>query len=120
MSGPEKVTVSDLDFSKLGGLVSVIVQDYETREVLMFAHANRDAVERTVREGLAYFFSRSRGKLWLKGETSGNYMRVVEILVDCDGDAIIYRVIPEGPACHLGTRTCFTRLLTADHGSRIG
>ncbi|MEM1534078.1 MAG: phosphoribosyl-AMP cyclohydrolase [Nitrososphaerota archaeon] len=111
MNSQENVTVSSLDFSKLGGLVSVIVQDYETKDVLMFAHANREAIERSLREGLAYFYSRSRGRLWLKGETSGNYMKIIDILVDCDGDAVIYLVSPQGPACHKGTRTCFTRVL---------
>ncbi|MEM4405203.1 MAG: phosphoribosyl-AMP cyclohydrolase, partial [Nitrososphaerota archaeon] len=99
MNSQENVTVSSLDFSKLGGLVSVIVQDYETKDVLMFAHANREAVERSLREGLAYFYSRSRGRLWLKGETSGNYMKIIDILVDCDGDVVIYLVSPQGPAC---------------------
>ncbi|MDW8073271.1 MAG: phosphoribosyl-AMP cyclohydrolase [Nitrososphaerota archaeon] len=114
MTELEKATISDLNFSKLGGLVNVVVQDIETGEVLMFAHADREAIERTLREGLAYFYSRSRAKLWLKGETSGNYMKVVEILVDCDGDAVIYRVVPLGPVCHLGSRTCFTRVLSSE------
>ncbi len=116
MSGTEWATMDSLDFSKLGGLVSVVVQDSETGEVLMLAFANREALERTLKEGLAYFYSRSRQRLWLKGETSGNYMRVVQVLVDCDGDAVIYRVIPAGPACHLGNRSCFSRVLAPPTG----
>ncbi len=107
----DEVTIENLDFAKGGGLVSVIVQDATTGEVLMCAYANREAVERTLSEGLAYFYSRSRGRLWLKGETSGNYMRVVKVLVDCDGDTLIYLVNPQGPACHRGTRSCFTNVL---------
>lgn len=117
MSSQGRATISDLNFSKLDGLISVVVQDYETREVLMLAHANREALERTLREGLAYFFSRSRGRLWLKGETSGNFMKIVDILVDCDGDAVLYRVMPQGPACHLGDKSCFSRVLTLEDAS---
>jgi len=121
LSARDKARVSELDFSKNGGLVTVVVQDAESKDVLMLAHADREAIERTIREGLAYFYSRSRGGLWLKGESSGNYMRVLDVLVDCDGDAVIYRVVPTGPACHLGTRSCFTKSLTmiTDSANRV-
>lgn len=101
-----------LDFEKGGGLVAVVVQDSHTREVLMVGYANREAVQKTVETGYAHFWSRSRGKLWMKGETSGNVMRVERILVDCDGDALIYLVKPAGPACHTGNTSCFYRSLT--------
>ncbi|MEN2983183.1 MAG: bifunctional phosphoribosyl-AMP cyclohydrolase/phosphoribosyl-ATP diphosphatase HisIE [Thermus sp.] len=90
-----------------GGLVPVVVQDARTGEVLTLAYANREALEETLRTGQSTFYSRSRGRLWRKGETSGNTQEVVEVLLDCDGDAVVYRVIPQGPACHTGERTCF-------------
>lgn len=100
-----------LDFEKNGGLIPVVVQDCETREVLMVAYASREAVEKTLETGLAHFWSRSRGRLWMKGESSGNTMEVVEVRVDCDGDAIVYLVRPRGPACHTGRYSCFYRTL---------
>lgn len=107
MDGEE--LVSQVDFEKGGGLVPVVVQDARTGEVLMLAYTNREALEKTLETGRAHFWSRSRGKLWLKGETSGNYMWVKQVLLDCDGDALIYQVEPAGPACHTGNRTCFYR-----------
>jgi phosphoribosyl-ATP pyrophosphohydrolase/phosphoribosyl-AMP cyclohydrolase len=89
------------------GLVPVVVQDVGTGAVLMLAYANREAVERTLSTGEAHFWSRSRQSLWRKGETSGNTLRVVEAVADCDGDALLVRALPAGPACHRGTRTCF-------------
>ncbi len=89
------------------GLVSVVVQDTASGAVLMVAWANREALELTRDTGLGHFWSRSRQALWRKGETSGNQLRVAEVLVDCDGDTLIYRVRAEGPACHLGSRSCF-------------
>ena len=89
------------------GLVPVVVQDATTNEVLTLAYANREAVEKTLATGEAHFYSRSRDELWRKGETSGNTQRVVEVRLDCDGDALLYRVDPAGPACHTGERTCF-------------
>jgi phosphoribosyl-AMP cyclohydrolase len=89
------------------GLVTAIVQDAATSEVLMVAHMNRDAWEATLRTGRATFFSRSRGRLWEKGETSGNTMHVRAVRIDCDGDAVLLRVHADGPACHTGERTCF-------------
>ena len=93
------------DFSR--GLVTAVVQDRASGDVLMVAHMNAQAWDRTRESGLATFWSRSRDRLWQKGEQSGNVMRVVDSRVDCDGDAILLRVDPAGPACHLGTRTCF-------------
>ncbi|GAB5601545.1 bifunctional phosphoribosyl-AMP cyclohydrolase/phosphoribosyl-ATP diphosphatase HisIE [Thermus sp. FJN-A] len=93
------------------GLVPVVVQDARTGEVLTLAYANREALEETLRTRRSTFYSRSRQALWRKGETSGHHQEVVEVLLDCDGDAVVYRVIPHGPACHTGERTCFHRAL---------
>ena len=93
----------------IDGLVSVVVQDSGSGEVLMLAYANREAVEKTLETGLAHYYSTSRKKLWLKGESSGNTQKVGEVLVDCDGDALIYKVEQKGGACHKGYRTCFYR-----------
>jgi phosphoribosyl-ATP pyrophosphohydrolase/phosphoribosyl-AMP cyclohydrolase len=89
------------------GLVPCVVQDADTGEVLTLAHMNRDALERTRATGETWFWSRSRGELWHKGETSGNVQRVRELRWDCDGDALLALVEPAGPACHTGERTCF-------------
>jgi phosphoribosyl-ATP pyrophosphohydrolase/phosphoribosyl-AMP cyclohydrolase len=89
------------------GLVPVVAQDANTGEVLMLAYASREAVEKTIDTGEAHYHSRSRGELWRKGETSGNTQRVVEVRLDCDGDALLYRVEPAGPACHTGEKSCF-------------
>jgi phosphoribosyl-AMP cyclohydrolase / phosphoribosyl-ATP pyrophosphohydrolase len=101
------VTVPDALAYDAAGLVPVVVQDAASGDVLMVAHANREALERTAQTGLAHFWSRSRGALWRKGETSGNEMRVREVRADCDRDAVLMVVDPAGPACHTGTRTCF-------------
>src|ERR671914_1615271 len=98
--------LAKLDFSKGDGLVTVIAQDARTGAVLMVAHADREALERTVATGEMHYRSRTRG-LWHKGETSGNVQRVVSLTADCDGDAVLARVIPAGPACHSGSTTCF-------------
>jgi phosphoribosyl-ATP pyrophosphohydrolase/phosphoribosyl-AMP cyclohydrolase len=89
------------------GLVPVVAQDAATGEVLTLAYANREAVEKTLSTGEAHYYSRSRAELWRKGATSGNTQGVVEVRVDCDGDALLYRVEPRGPACHTGERSCF-------------
>ena len=89
------------------GLIPVIAQDEGSSAVLMLAYADREAVEQTLTTGFAHFWSRSRQELWKKGATSGNTLRVVEVLTDCDRDALLVRVRPAGPACHLGTRSCF-------------
>ena len=97
-----------------GGLVPVVAQDAATGDVLTLAYANREALERTLATGEAHFYSRSRRELWRKGETSGNTQRVVEVRLDCDGDAVLYRVEPRGPACHTGERTCFFTTLAGE------
>lgn len=89
------------------GLVPVVAQDADTGTVLMVGYANREALERTQRDGVLWFHSRSRGRLWMKGETSGNTMRVVGLALDCDGDALVALVQPAGPICHTGARACF-------------
>jgi phosphoribosyl-ATP pyrophosphohydrolase/phosphoribosyl-AMP cyclohydrolase len=93
------------------GLVPVVTQESRSGDVLMVAFANRDALDRTLSTGLAHYFSRSRGALWQKGETSGHVQRVTEVRLDCDGDAVLYRVEQTGPACHTGTRTCFSTVI---------
>jgi len=93
------------------GLVPVVTQESRSGDILMLAYANRDALDRTLSTGLAHYFSRSRGILWQKGETSGHVQRVAEIRLDCDGDALLYRAEQEGSACHTGTRTCFNRVV---------
>lgn len=91
------------------GLVPVVVQDVQTRQVLMQAYANREALKRTLGTGQAWFWSRSRQEYWRKGATSGNVMTVYEVQMDCDGDAVLYLVSPAGPACHTGETSCFFR-----------
>jgi phosphoribosyl-AMP cyclohydrolase len=99
------------DFSNLklnsDGLIPVVAQNAETGRVLMLAWMNQEAIEQTVMLKEAVYFSRSRNELWHKGATSGNVQRVVELSVDCDADSLLLRVIPEGPACHNGTESCF-------------
>jgi phosphoribosyl-ATP pyrophosphohydrolase/phosphoribosyl-AMP cyclohydrolase len=97
-----------LDFTKGNGLVTVVTQDAVTGAVLMVAHADREALERTLATGEMHYRSRSRG-LWHKGATSGALQRVVSLAMDCDGDAVLARVRPAGPACHTGSMTCFGR-----------
>jgi phosphoribosyl-AMP cyclohydrolase len=100
-------SIEDIDFEKSGGLVPIIVQDANTKEVLTLAYSNKESLGLTKKTGNSWFYSRSRNKLWMKGEESGNTQKVKEILVDCDSDAIIYLVEPSGPACHTGERVCF-------------
>lgn len=101
--------IPELDFSKSSGLIPVITQDFQTGKVLMLAYANEEALKATVRTGYAHYWSRSRERLWKKGETSGNIQRIKRILVDCDSDALLYEVEQKGNACHTGTPTCFNR-----------
>jgi len=102
-----------MDFTKLDGLIPAVVQDNETREVLMVGFMNDVALAETRTSGYATFFSRTRGKLWTKGETSGNRLRVEKILVDCDDDTVLLLVtrLGDGNVCHTGERTCFYREL---------
>lgn len=91
------------------GLIPAIVQDTDSKEVLMMAYMNAESLRLTLERGETYFWSRSRRELWHKGETSGNIQKVDEILYDCDADTLLIRVQPMGPACHTGERTCFYR-----------
>ncbi len=102
-----KKTIDEIDFEKSNGLVPVIVQDANTKDVLTLAYANKESLELTKKTRNSWFWSRSRNKLWMKGEESGNTQKIQEILVDCDSDAIIYLVEPSGPACHTGENVCF-------------
>lgn len=99
------------------GLLSAVAVDSTTREVLMVAFMDREALDRTVETGLAHFHSRSRGRLWMKGESSGHVLEVQEIRVDCDQDALVLMVRPAGPACHTGARSCFYRRI--DEGGLV-
>lgn len=102
------------DFAKSAGMLPVVVQDVHSREVLMLAYANPEALQRTLETGLAHYYSRSRDQLWQKGETSGNVQRVQEIRVDCDQDTLLYLVEQTGPACHTGRGHCFYRKLAGE------
>jgi len=105
----------DLAFEKLDGLIPGVVQDQRTGEVLMLGYLNQDALAATQQTGEVHFYSRSRKKLWKKGETSGHVLRVKEVRLDCDADALLFLVDPIGPGvCHKGYRSCFFRLLERD------
>ncbi|MFP3950651.1 MAG: phosphoribosyl-AMP cyclohydrolase [Candidatus Bathyarchaeia archaeon] len=105
------VTIDDLDWEKMDGLLPVVAQDSETLEVLTLAYVNREAVESTIETGYAHYYRRSHGKVMKKGITSGNVQIIKEILTDCDNDSLVYLLEPTGPACHLGERTCFHKIL---------
>jgi len=110
----------EIDFQKEGGLVPAIIQDERSGDVLMLGFMNSEALSDTRRLGEVVFFSRSRGKLWKKGETSGHVLRVREIRVDCDADALLVRVEAVGPGvCHEGYRSCFFRALESDGAAKI-
>jgi phosphoribosyl-ATP pyrophosphohydrolase/phosphoribosyl-AMP cyclohydrolase len=115
----EFAAIDDVTFDDRG-LVPAVLQDVGTGEVLMVAWMNREALRLTRETGQAHFWSRSRETLWHKGETSGNLMNVREIRVDCDGDTLLVRVAPEGPACHTGERTCFYRRLRGESAQVAG
>ncbi len=112
-----------IDFAKRGGLVPCVVQDASSQQILMLAYVNQAALETTLEKGMATFWSTSRNELWTKGETSGDYLKLSEVLVDCDQDALIYRVVPQGAgACHTRDaagntrRSCFYRRLDPASG----
>lgn len=110
----------ELAFEKLGGLIPGVVQDHKTGEVLMLGYLNPEALAETQRTGEVHFFSRSRNRLWKKGETSGHVLQVREVRVDCDADALLFLVEAVGPGvCHEGYRSCFFRSLEADGGSLV-
>jgi phosphoribosyl-AMP cyclohydrolase / phosphoribosyl-ATP pyrophosphohydrolase len=99
--------INTIDFDKLGGLVPAIVQDADTRQILMLGFMNREAVEKTMHDKKVTFWSRTRKSLWQKGETSGNTLNLVSIHTDCDKDALLVKARPTGPVCHTGDHTCF-------------
>ena len=103
-----------IDFEKMGGLVPAIIQDARTRRVLMLGFMNREAYDKTVETGHVTFWSRSRNCLWTKGETSGNFLNVVDILNDCDQDTLLIKARPDGPTCHTGADTCWNEKNTED------
>lgn len=107
----------NIDWQKMNGLVPAVVQDADTRNVLMVGYMNEVSLAKTRETGKVTFFSRSRNELWTKGETSGNFLNFVSFKIDCDGDALLVEARPTGPACHLGTQTCFG---DAGAGSKFG
>lgn len=108
-----------MDFSKLSGLIPAVIQDSVSHDVLMVGFMNQEALDRTIESGYATFFSRTRDKLWMKGETSGNRLKVDRILVDCDDDTVLVMVtcLGEGNVCHTGERSCFFREYESARGS---
>lgn len=104
------IDLQKLDFEKSGGLIPCIVQDAHTLAVLMLGYMNREALEKTLDEKKLTFFSRSKQRLWTKGETSGNYFNLVDVKSDCDHDTLLFKVKPTGPACHTGADTCFAEI----------
>jgi phosphoribosyl-ATP pyrophosphohydrolase/phosphoribosyl-AMP cyclohydrolase len=96
-----------IDFAKGNGLVPVVIQDNDSLQVLMVGYMNEEAFEKTIKENKVTFFSRSKNRLWTKGETSGNYLHVKDILADCDNDSLLIKVNPAGPVCHTGSTSCF-------------
>jgi phosphoribosyl-ATP pyrophosphohydrolase/phosphoribosyl-AMP cyclohydrolase len=100
----------DLDFDKMNGLIPAVIQDSLSKNVLMLGYMNEEAYKKTQETGLVTFYSRSKQRLWTKGEESGNFLKVVDILVDCDNDTILIKASPSGPVCHTGTATCFEKL----------
>lgn len=108
--------IENLKFDEQG-LITTVVQDAQTKEVLTVAYMNKESFEKTIETGETWFFSRSRQELWHKGETSGNTQKVVAMRADCDQDALIVEVLPKGPACHNGTVSCFTEVIKAKDAS---
>lgn len=96
-----------LDFEKCGGLIPVVIQEAKTKAILMLAYANSESIEKTLATGYAHYWSRSRQKLWMKGETSGHTQKIKEIAIDCDYDSLLYVVEQKGKVCHTGKKTCF-------------
>ena len=100
----------NIDFKKGDGLVPAIIQDWSTNKVLMLGYMNKEALKKTKAEGKVTFFSRTKERLWTKGETSGNFLNVKEIVADCDNDTILVKAEPQGPTCHTGADTCFNEI----------
>ena len=103
----EENLLQKLDWKKGNGLIPVVVQDAESKSLLMLAYANKEALEKTLSTGYAHYWSRSRGKLWMKGETSGHTQKIKRVVADCDYDALLYVVEQTGNVCHTGKETCF-------------
>ena len=101
------------------GLLTAVVVDHEDGTVLVVAHMNAEALDATLATGKVHFWSRSRASLWLKGETSGHFLLVEDVLIDCDQDALLIRARPEGPTCHTGARSCFYRRIVTSEGDRV-
>jgi len=110
------VTLDELDWEKMGGLIPVITQEADTKVVLTLAYTDKEALERTLETGYAHYFRRSHGKVMMKGVTSGNVQEITEILVDCDNDSLVFLVNQTGPACHLGEGSCFHQTLIVPSG----
>lgn len=106
----------NIDFNKMSGLVPAIVQDSISGKVLMQGYMNEEALAKTEESGKVTFFSRSKNRLWTKGETSGNFMKLVSVAADCDGDSILVKAIPSGPVCHTGSDTCFDEVNSSKTG----
>lgn len=106
--------VSAIDFNKMDGLIPAIIQDAETQKVLMLGFMNEESLSKTMEIGKVTFFSRTKNRLWTKGEESGNFMKVVSIAIDCDNDTLLIKVDPVGPVCHTGADTCFEETNTAN------
>ena len=115
----EKIA-SSLNFEKLNGLIPAIAQDYATGRVLMLAFMNREALVKTLTTGVMHYWSRSKNRLWVKGEESGHYQYVKEVYVDCDSDALLFKVEQVGVACHTGNESCFYRKLEAGKVEEVG
>ena len=101
------IEIDKLNFNKVGGLIPCIVQDQQTNKVLMLAYMNKEALQKTLTEKRLTFFSRTKQKLWTKGETSGNFLHLKEVMIDCDQDTLLFKVAPMGATCHTGADTCF-------------
>jgi phosphoribosyl-AMP cyclohydrolase / phosphoribosyl-ATP pyrophosphohydrolase len=112
------MSMNDIRFDS-NGLITTVVQDFSTKEVLMVAYMNQESLEQTIKTGQTWFFSRSRNELWHKGETSGNYQSVKGIRYDCDGDALLIEVEPLGPACHTGEKSCFYRNIVESESTLV-
>ncbi|WP_347160406.1 bifunctional phosphoribosyl-AMP cyclohydrolase/phosphoribosyl-ATP diphosphatase HisIE [Pontibacter chitinilyticus] len=108
-----------MDFDKMGGLVPAVIQDNLTGQVLMLGYMNQEALDKTQQEGLVTFFSRSKNRLWTKGETSGNTLEVISITQDCDNDSLLIKVKPNGPTCHTGATSCFGEEAASNRASAI-
>lgn len=108
-----------IDFEKMGGLVPAIIQDAETRQVLMLGFMNEEAYQKTIETKKVTFWSRTRNCLWTKGETSGNFLHLVDMKIDCDNDTLLVKVTPDGPTCHTGTDTCWGEENTVLQGSAL-